>query len=165
MQLARAVRILERLRDGEDPLSGRPLASGPATEPDVVRALYTVLAALPDGVEPPPAADAAERVPVAKPQPSRAGLPWSPAEDESLAAAFDAGQPVAKLAGAFERTAAAIRLRLVKLGRLSAEEVLLRSSRRAGSAPAADEPGGGSAPAPVGTTLQLEETASAAASG
>jgi hypothetical protein len=130
MRLTRAVEILERLRDGEDPRTGKPLPSGsPAQEPDVVRALYTVLAALPGE------GGAGEGEPVElprplRPQPSRAGQPWTDEEDARLGAAFDAGESVGRLSKAFERSAAAIRLRLVKLGRLSAEDALTSRSRR-----------------------------------
>jgi hypothetical protein len=131
MRLTRAVEILERLRDGEDPRTGRPLPpASPAQEPDVVRALYTVLAALPGGDDGEPAGDAAEVPTPRKPHPSRAGAPWTDDEDARLAAAFDAGDGVTKLARALERSASAVRLRLVKLGRLSAEDVLTSRSRR-----------------------------------
>jgi len=131
MRLERAIEIVERLRDGEDPRSGKPLPSGsPAQEPDVVRALYTVLAALPGRDDGESAGEQAEMPKPRKPQPSRAGQPWSDDEDARLGAAFDAGDGVAKLARAFQRSAAAVRLRLVKLGRLSADDVLLSRPRR-----------------------------------
>lgn len=128
MQLERAVEILGRLRDGEDPRTGRTLPAGnPAHEPDVIRALYTVLGTLPDGGD---AAGVAVRAPRPdKPHPTRAGRPWTGDEDARLSAAFDAGESVSKLARELERSAAAIRLRLVKLGRLTAEDVLTGRSR------------------------------------
>ena len=132
MQLTRAIEILERLRDGEDPRSGKPLPPGsPAQEPDVVRALYTVLAALP-GDEGAGAGAPAVIPKPKKPQPSRAGRPWDDAEDAKLAAAFDAGEAVGKLGRDLGRSPAAIRLRLVKLGRLSAEDVLTSRSEPVG---------------------------------
>ena len=128
MQLARAVEILSRLRDGEDPRTGRALPAGNAAhEPDVIRALYTVLGTLSGGDD---AAGVPARTPRGpKPQPTRAGRPWTEGEDARLSAAFDAGESVSKLARELERSAAAIRLRLVKLGRLSAEDVLTGRSR------------------------------------
>jgi hypothetical protein len=138
MRLERAVEILERLRDGEDPRTGRALPAGsPAQEADVVRALYTILAALPPHTGDDPPGDAAEPVAPRRPQPTRAGQPWTDDEDARLGAAFDAGDGVAKLARAFERTASAVRLRLVKLGRLTAEDVLTSRSRRREPEPAA----------------------------
>lgn len=119
MRLERAVEILQRLRDGEDPRTGRPLPAGsPAQDPDVVRALYTVL----EGVPEEPAEREAARPRAPHPGASRAGRPWSAEEDERLGIAFDAGEPISRLARAFERSVKAIRLRLVKLGRLSPEE-------------------------------------------
>lgn len=131
MQLNRAVEILERLRDGEDPRTGKALPAGNAAqESDVVRALYTVLAALADGCGDEEAGEGAALPKPDKPKPSRAGKPWTDEEDERLAAAFDNGETVAKLGRAFERSESAIRLRLVKLGRLSAEDVLTGRRRR-----------------------------------
>jgi hypothetical protein len=139
MRLERAIEIVERLRDGEDPRTGKPLPTGsPAQEPDVVRALYTVLAALPGRDDGETSGATAELPKPRKPHPSRAGQPWSDAEDTRLGAAFDAGDGVTKLARAFERSAAAVRLRLVKLGRLSAEDVLTSRPRREPAASATE---------------------------
>lgn len=137
MQLMRAIEILGRLRDGEDPRTGRALPSGnPAHEPDVIRALFTVLGALPEGGD---GAGTPARLPrTPKPQPTRAGRPWTDDEDARLSAGFDGGASVSKLARELERSPAAIRLRLVKLGRLSAEDVLTgRSRARRDAAPVA----------------------------
>ncbi len=130
MLLERAIEILERLRDGEDPMSGKPLPVGsPAQSPDVVRALYTVLAALPgDGGE--SACEGAKLPKPKKPQPSKAGKPWTDEDDAKLGSAFDEGQTVSSLSKELGRSPAAVRLRLVKLGRLSAEDVLLSRGRR-----------------------------------
>ncbi len=128
MHLARAVEILQHLRDGEDPRTGRALpAASPAHEPEVIRALYTVLGTLPGGGDAAGAPVPAPRPP--KPQPTRAGRPWTDEEDARLTAGFDGGETVGKLARSFGRSLSAIRLRLVKLGRLSAEDVLTGRSR------------------------------------
>jgi len=65
-----------------------------------------------------------------KPRPTRAGQPWTDEEDVRLAAAFDSGEGPVKLARAFERSPTAVRLRLVKLGRLSAEDAISGRARR-----------------------------------
>ena len=130
MQIERAVGILSKLRDGEDPRTGRALPAGsPCHDVDVVRALYTVLARVEDG------SDCEAGAPVAPPSPprpsrSRAGKPWTDPEDECLAAGFDEGRTVTDLGRALERSESAIRLRLVKLGRLSAEDVMTGRRRR-----------------------------------
>ena len=136
MHLRTAVQVLSRLRDGEDPRTGKALpANDPAQSPDVVRALYTVLAALPHVGDD----DAGERVETPtspRPRPTRAGKPWTDDEDERLASAFDGGDGVGRLAKTFERSTAAVRLRLVKLGRLTAEDAITGRSR-GGREPAA----------------------------
>ena len=130
MQLTRAIEILGRLRDGEDPRTGRALPSGShAHEPDVIRALFTVLAALPERDD--DAAGAPARLPrPPRPHPARTGRPWTADEDESLGSGFDAGESVAQLARKLERSTKAVRLRLVKLGRLSPEEAPAPRVRR-----------------------------------
>jgi hypothetical protein len=50
--------------------------------------------------------------------PRNSGKPWTAAEDEALLAKFDAGEPLAAIASAHERTRAGIEARLVKHGRL-----------------------------------------------
>ena len=137
MQLMRAIEILGRLRDGEDPRTGKSLPSGsPAQEPDVIRALFTVLGSLPEAGDGAVAAAASPRN--GKSHRTRAGRPWSDEEDARLTNAFDGGESVSKLARQLERSPAAIRLRLVKLGRLSAEDVLTgRSRARRDAAPVA----------------------------
>lgn len=138
MQLTRAVEILGRLRDGEDPRTGRPLPAGsPAQDLDVVRALYTVLASLPggDGAACEPSEDPAPRPP--RPAALRSGQPWTDDEDARLAAAFDGGETFGKLSAAFGRSSKAIRLRLVKLGRLSPDDAPAPRSRGPSREPAA----------------------------
>jgi hypothetical protein len=131
MHLARAVEILERLRDGEEPVTGRALPEdSPCQTPEVVRALYTALAALPESARERPA----EAPAPARPRLARAGKPWTDEEDRCLAAAFDEGRAVSEIARVLDRSRKAVRLRLVKLGRMSAEDV---PTGRRGRAPAA----------------------------
>ena len=54
--------------------------------------------------------------------PRNAGKTWTPEEDERLLAGFDGGASVEALATAHERTRAGIEARLVKHGRLEAEQ-------------------------------------------
>jgi hypothetical protein len=54
--------------------------------------------------------------------PRNAGKPWAADEDERLLSAFDGGATVETLAQAHERTRAGIEARLVKHGRLEAEQ-------------------------------------------
>src|SRR6185503_7488640 len=109
MQLARAVEILERLRDGEEPVTGRALSKdSPCQTPEVVRALYTVLAALPETSRAAPV----EAPTSTRPRLARAGKPLTDEEDRCLGAAFDEGRGVPEIARVLDRSSKAVRLRL-----------------------------------------------------
>jgi len=110
----KAAEILKSLAAGMDPTLGQPLSSiAPLQSPDVVRALFL-------------AADSLEmRLRQTRRQstlPRNAGKPWSAEEDERLLAGFDTGTKVDELATSHERTRAGIEARLVKHGRLEAEQ-------------------------------------------
>ncbi len=110
----KAAEILKSLAAGMDPTLGQPLSSiVPLQSPDVVRALFL-------------AADSLEmRLRQTRRQatlPRNAGKPWSAEEDERLLAGFDTGTKVDELATMHERTRAGIEARLVKHGRLEAEQ-------------------------------------------
>jgi hypothetical protein len=110
----KAAEILKSLAAGVDPAEGRALTDVAALQtPDVVRALFL-------------AADSLElRTRQQRRQsnlPRNAGKPWSQEEDERLLKAFDGGATVDQLTGAHERTRAGIEARLVKHGRLEAEQ-------------------------------------------
>ena len=114
MDDAKAVEILKSLAAGVDPAAGTRLVDAALLQaPDVARALFL-------------AADSLEsRVRNARRQtslPRNAGKPWLPDEDERLLAAFDAGTAVDALTLAHERTRAGIEARLVKHGRLEAQQ-------------------------------------------
>jgi len=113
MDYEQALRILQALANGSDPLSGEPFpAASPYQHPDVVRALYQAVRAL-------EAAVAAQ-----KRQANRAtaagnsGKPWSKEEDERLVTAFDAGKTVDELAVAHGRSRLAIEARLARFGKV-----------------------------------------------
>jgi DNA helicase II / ATP-dependent DNA helicase PcrA len=57
--------------------------------------------------------------------PARHGTSWSAAEDEQLRARFLAGEAIAAIAGAHQRKTGAITARLVKLGLITADGVVL----------------------------------------
>ena len=108
MEDLKAAEIIKSLAAGSCPTDAATLQA-----PDVVRAL--VLAA--ESLE--ARARGARRNSAL---PRNAGKTWTPEEDERLLAAFDAGTPVEALATAHERTRAGIEARLVKHGRLDAEQ-------------------------------------------
>ena len=110
----KASEILKSLAAGIDPADGGALAGIETLQsPDVVRALFL-------------AADSLEtRMRQSRRQsslPRNAGKPWSQEEDARLLAGFDGGVGVDQLAAAHERTRAGIEARLVKHGRLEAEQ-------------------------------------------
>jgi len=120
MDYEQALRILQALANGSDPLSGEPFpAASPYQHPDVVRALYHAVRALYHAVRALEAAAAAQ-----KRQANRAtaagnsGKPWSKEEDERLVAAFDAGKPIDELAAAHGRSRLAIEARLARFDKV-----------------------------------------------
>jgi hypothetical protein len=128
MLIARAIEILERMRDGKEPVTGKILTTeGPWQSAEVVRALYTVLDKLPKERSEDP--DEPTDKP-AKPRLARAGKPWTDEEDRCLAVAFDEGRAVPEIARVLDRSRKAVRLRLVKLGRMSADEAPAGRRRR-----------------------------------
>jgi hypothetical protein len=114
MDDTRAAGILKSLAAGTD-TAGSPLADIAVLQsPDVVRALFLAV----DSLE--------SRARQARRQsalPRNAGKPWSQEEDDRLLHAFDGGAGVDDLAATHERTRAGIEARLVKHGRLEAEQV------------------------------------------
>lgn len=109
-----AAGILKSLAAGVSPDDGSTLPQGtPLQSPDVVRALFLAADSL----------EARTRQPRRNSSlPRNAGKPWPADEDERLLAAFDAGATVETLAQAHERTRAGIEARLMKHGRLEAEQ-------------------------------------------
>lgn len=108
MEDLKAAEILKSLAAGEVPADAALLQS-----PDVVRALFLGAESL-EG-----------RTRTARRSgnlPRNAGKAWTPEEDHRLLAGFDGGAAVEVLAAAHERTRAGIEARLVKHGRLEAEQ-------------------------------------------
>ena len=106
-----AKQVIEVLAGGIDPQTGEVLAEdNPVNNAHVIRALFLAVKAL---------ELLAKKQARSQPEtPANVGKPWTQAEDEQLAAAFDAGEPVAKLARDHQRTPGAITSRLIRIGRL-----------------------------------------------
>ena len=112
MEAVQALAVVRSLANGVDPESGEVFPPESVYQrPQVVRALYSAASAL-EQIE------RAERRKAQRPQ--KTGEPWSEDEDRKLLSAFDAGRGLQELAAAHERTTSAIRLPLVKYGRLAA---------------------------------------------
>ena len=104
MELAEAIRIVEALADGVDPLTRQPLAADHVCQNgQIVRALYTVVQEL--------------RRP-AKDELASAGKPWSTEVEAALVQAFEKGTKIGALARKHGRTPQAIRGRLYRLGKV-----------------------------------------------
>jgi hypothetical protein len=104
----RAAEIIKSLAAGSAPIDAATLQT-----PDVVRALFLAAESL---------ETRARGTRRNSNLPRNAGKTWTPEEDERLLAAFDGGTAIDALASAHERTRAGIEARLVKHGRLEAEQ-------------------------------------------
>jgi hypothetical protein len=108
MEDIKAAEILKSLAAGSESADVAMLQS-----PDVVRALFLAAESL----------EARARVARRNGNlPRNAGKTWTQEEDERLLASFDGGTTLEALATAHERTRAGIEARLVKHGRLEAEQ-------------------------------------------
>lgn len=108
---AQALRIIEALANGADPITGELLPdSSPYNHPKVVRALFQALKALERLNE----GERRQRT-----LPPNAGKPWTEEEDRLLSEEFDGGTPLKDLALKHGRTEGSIAARLVKLGKVS----------------------------------------------
>ena len=108
MELQAAHQIIDTLAQGIHPVTGEAMPEdSPYNAPPVIRALFAVSQAL-------------SGKPVRQPRqlPSNAGKAWQPDEDAKLAAGFDAGAELKRLAADLGRTPFAVETRLVKLGKL-----------------------------------------------
>ena len=108
MEDLKAAEILKSLAAGTAPADAEALQS-----PDVVRAMFLAVESLEAR------ARAARRN---GHLPRNAGKTWTAEEDARLLAGFDGGATVDALATTHERTRAGIEARLVKHGRLEAEQ-------------------------------------------
>jgi hypothetical protein len=114
MDRNQVITVLESLANGIDPASGARIPIEEFHSADTVRALFTATSLLKAPSE------RAARSP-------SAGSRWTAEEDERLASEFDGGMTVAQIALAHGRSASAISLRLVMLGRLDPDKVKARA--------------------------------------
>lgn len=109
MELQIAREIINVLAQGIHPVTGEAMPpDSPYNEPPVIRALFAVSRAL-DGCDMPKSRRDA---------PANAGKTWSGEEDDALAAAFDAGHDLKRMALELGRSRVAVEARLVKLGKI-----------------------------------------------
>ena len=111
MEREAALKILQQLANGVDPHTGEVFrADSPYQHPQTVRALYLALEAMQQPVQR-----------KAKSLPDNAGKPWSPEDDQTLGAGFDAGKDPKQLAVEHKRTEWAVKTRLAKMGKIELE--------------------------------------------
>ena len=105
MDIIRAKEILMALADGVNPMTGEVLPpEDSCNQADVIRALHTLLDAIPSSK--------------LKPQPLNAGKPWDEIEEGKLLDEFDSGMSVSAIAREHGRSKGAIESRLAALGKL-----------------------------------------------
>jgi hypothetical protein len=115
MEIADASRIIKSLSDGIDPDSNEQLPTDSVYQrPPVVRALCLAAETLDRVVH---NRERKRRLPI------NAGKPWTRSEDEELCREFDGGDKVFSMAMHHNRTVASIAARLVRLNKLSADEL------------------------------------------
>lgn len=111
MDDTQAHKIISALADGCDPTTGEKVEGSVLQHGDVIRALHMALRALETNTRSKARSSRART-------PANAGKPWTEEEDRELLERFDAGQSVAQLAQAHDRTPAGIHARLERHGRL-----------------------------------------------
>ena len=111
METADAIKVIQTLADGIDPVTGEILPESSAhNHPKVIRALFISLTSL-QGQQ---TKEKRERQ-----LPANSGKCWSAEDDRILCAEFDQGVPVKDLASRYLRTGGAIASRLLRLGKVS----------------------------------------------
>lgn len=111
--------VLKALVEGIDPSTGEQLDPGTVLqEAEVQRALLAGIAALEED---------ASRAQRRSQLPGNIGQPWTAGEEQRLAAAFKAGDPLAEIADRHGRTLTAIEARLERLGLLAPEQRVTRN--------------------------------------
>ncbi|MCH9036385.1 MAG: hypothetical protein IH860_03565 [Chloroflexi bacterium] len=111
MDTSEAIKIIEALASGIDPITGELFQENSSyNNPKVIRALFLSSKALNSLKD----RERRERV-----LPENAGKPWTPDEEQMLLEAFDLDINVKGLAKRHSRTPGAITARLVRLGRIS----------------------------------------------
>lgn len=106
MDISYAKRLLETLADGVNPLTGEILAQNDScNQVEIVRAIYALLAAVPD-----------EKT---KPVHENAGKPWTTEDDDLLCRMFDEGKTKKEICEYFKRSSGAISARLMRLGKIT----------------------------------------------
>jgi len=115
MDIKKAIETIKDLSDGLDPETKQPLSTDSIYQrPTIIRALCTAFELMDR------AAQNRERK---RRLPSNAGKPWTRSEDAKLCQRFDRGEKVFSMAMQHNRTVGSIAARLVRLNKLSADDL------------------------------------------
>lgn len=129
MDTAIAIRTLDALAQGRDPVTAKSLPdSSPYNQPVVLRSLFIALKALesqPADPAIPVASSGRPDKPLRLP-PANAGKPWTTEEDQQLCDAFEKGVAVKEIAVRHSRSTTALNARLFKLGKIADPGMPLR---------------------------------------
>lgn len=129
-----ALAIVSTLAAGCDPTTGQPMEDSFIQRGDVIRALHVAVRSL----------EVTCRSSARKSRmsmPANAGKPWNEQEDRELLEQFDAGQTIAQLAHAHDRTPAGIQARLERHGRVPGQGLKWRGRAAKALAEAAGREG------------------------
>lgn len=122
MDIIRAKEILNCLADGVNPTTGEVLPPDDScNQAEVIRAFYTVLAAIPDVLDPISNIEKPK-----KPQPENTGKPWTEEDDKTLAMMFDEGKTRKEMCSFFKRSTGGIAARLVRIGKIPDRDAFRR---------------------------------------
>jgi len=124
MENTEALKIIRSLAEGIDPRTGEVFPEdSPYQHPGIVRALFIAVKSM---------EELQEKQKRQKALPENAGKPWTTAEDNELAEAFDKGTPITELAQRCKRTEWAIQSRLEKLGKAVPNPTAIKKTSYAG---------------------------------
>ena len=116
MDIEETNEIIRSLAEGKHPSAHTELtAESIFQEPRVIRALFTALEII---------EHAEERDKRRRTGPQNSGKLWTQEEDDRLAQAFDAGMSVKVLAAEHQRSAFAIKSRLLRLGKITESDLM-----------------------------------------
>ncbi|ATV42305.1 hypothetical protein V6M93_01160 [Pectobacterium brasiliense] len=117
MELSEAKNIVTALINGIDPTTGEVLPEGsPYNNPQVIRALFTVLDTLKVKKQPKKTLEEKQQDNIKAGRPKNAGISWDDELKALLASTFQSGASIDELATNFERTKGAIVSELTKQG-------------------------------------------------
>ena len=111
MEYEVALQIITSLSEGFHPKTGERLPEDSCfNSPETIRALYSAREALQLAIK----SQQKKRL-----QPTNAGKPWTPDEDQHLLALFDSGKTMTEISEQHMRSKGSIKARLVRLGRIT----------------------------------------------